>query len=70
VTFVDHLRAEGYPEFIDGELVYATEGAERLRYASQKDGTPLFDIRHRKHGPTWVRFDPRVHPYAGVGRVS
>jgi hypothetical protein len=43
--------------------------AERLRSASQKDGTLLFDIRQRKHGPTWVKFDPRVHLYAGVGRV-
>jgi hypothetical protein len=67
VTCHQHFTSDRVAEMHEGYCsIIPVRVAERLRSASQKDGTPLFDIRHRKHGPTWVKFDPRTHPYASV----
>lgn len=44
--------------------------AQRLREASRTDGTSVFDTRGRKHGLVWVRYDPRIHPFAIAGASS
>lgn len=36
--------------------------SERLRVATQKDGSPVFGVRERISGKVWIAHDPRLHP--------